>query len=141
MKIRYRKVRENSQEPTYGTLGAAGLDLYSAVVRPVTLEPGDIYTVPTGIAIEIPSGYEGHIRSRSSLGAIGIVVNTGTIDCDYRGELNVVLQHFGWEEFEICPGQRIAQLVISPVTRAVLECVDELSDTIRGARGFGSTGN
>jgi len=129
--------------PAYRTPDAAGLDLQAALEAPVTLAPGARRLVPTGLKLEIPPGYEGQVRPRSGLAlqhGIGMVNAPGTIDADYRGEVGVLLVNHGAEPFVIEPLARIAQLVICPVARARLVEVSELSDTARGAGGYGSTG-
>jgi dUTP pyrophosphatase len=129
--------------PTYATAGAAGADLYAAIEDQMLLEPGERRAVPTGLVIEIPDGYEGQVRPRSGL-ALGrglTVVNApGTIDSDYRGELLVSLVNLGAEPARIARGDRIAQLVIAPVTRGRFVVADSLSESPRGDGGFGSTG-
>jgi dUTP pyrophosphatase len=130
--------------PRYASEGAAGCDLHAAVGAPMTLAPGERGAVPTGFAIAIPEGFEGQVRARSGLALkSGIVcVNApGTIDSDYRGEVKVILGNFGSAPFEIRRGDRIAQLVVSPVARAAFEPASELPETGRGAGGFGSTGS
>ncbi len=127
--------------PAYATAGAAGMDVLSA--EDVTVLPGARHAVATGLALAIPAGYEIQVRPRSGLALKhGITVpNTpGTIDSDYRGELKVILINHGDGPFEIRRGDRVAQLVLAPVTRATWDEVDELDDTDRGAGGFGSTG-
>ncbi|MXO96609.1 dUTP diphosphatase [Erythrobacter aquimaris] len=127
--------------PRYATDGAAGMDVLSA--EAVSLKPGQRHAVATGFAVAIPDGYEIQVRPRSGLAfKHGITVpNTpGTIDSDYRGELKVLLINHGDETFAIERGDRIAQLVLAPVTQAAWEEVDELDDTSRGEGGFGSTG-
>lgn len=127
--------------PAYATEGAAGMDVLAA--EDVTLEPGARHAVATGLSVAIPYGYEVQVRPRSGLALKhGITVpNTpGTIDSDYRGELKAILINHGTEPFAIHRGDRIAQLVIAPVTRAKWEEVEELDATERGAGGFGSTG-
>ena len=129
--------------PEYETLQSAGMDLPAAIDSPMTLSPGAHAVVPTGLAIALPGGYEAQIRPRSGLAARNrvTVLNTpGTIDADYRGEVKVILINLGTEPFEIERGMRIAQMVIAPVTQGKLTEVDDLSDTARGAGGFGSTG-
>jgi dUTP pyrophosphatase len=131
--------------PAYETAGAAGMDLRAAVPEdePVVLRPGARFAVPTGLAFALPDGFEGQVRPRSGLAARhGVTqVNTpGTIDADYRGEVKVILINLGEEDFTIRRGDRIAQLVIAPVTRASWTEVESLDDTARGAGGFGSTG-
>jgi len=127
--------------PAYATSGAAGMDIVSA--EAVTLAPGMRHAVATGFAVAIPDGYEIQVRPRSGLALKhGITVpNTpGTIDSDYRGELKVIMINHGADDFPIARGDRIAQLVLAPVTQAAWEEVAELDDTARGAGGFGSTG-
>ncbi|MEA3014888.1 MAG: dUTP pyrophosphatase [Sphingomonadales bacterium] len=125
--------------PAYGSAHAVGLDVVAA--ESLTLAPGARHAVATGIALAIPHGYEVQVRSRSGTAVQnGITCLTGTIDSDYRGELKVVLVNLGAEPFAIARGERIAQLVPAPVLRAAFAEVDELDETARGARGFGSTG-
>jgi dUTP pyrophosphatase len=129
--------------PAYQSELAAGLDLVAAVDAPVTLAPGARALVPTGLAMALPAGYEGQVRPRSGLAARNgvTVLNTpGTIDADYRGEVKVILINLGTEPFEIARGERIAQMVIAPVLQAEIREVETLSETVRGAGGFGSTG-
>jgi len=129
--------------PSYMSEGASGMDLYSANSEPVTLAPGDVRLVPTGIRIELPHGYEAQIRPRSGLAAkhgVTVVNTPGTIDSDYRGEVKVILGNVGREPFEITRGTRIAQMVIAQVVRARVIEADSLNDTARGAGGFGHTG-
>ncbi len=119
------------------------MDLFALLDRDMTLEPGERRLVPTGISVAIPEGFEGQIRPRSGLAiqkGIGIVNGPGTIDADYRGEICVLLINLGKESFTIRDGERIAQMVISPVSRAILEEVDELQPTGRQGGGFGHTG-
>lgn len=127
--------------PAYATAGAAGMDVVSA--EDVVIEPGARHAVATGLAVAIPPGFEVQVRPRSGLALKhGITVpNTpGTIDSDYRGELKVILINHGAEPFAIRRGDRVAQLVLAPVTQATWLSVDELDETARGAGGFGSTG-
>jgi dUTP pyrophosphatase len=132
--------------PSYQTAGAAGLDLVAAIpaTGPLALVPGGRALVPTGIAIAIPEGYEAQIRPRSGLAVrhgLTILNAPGTIDADYRGEIQVVLANFGSETVMITRGMRIAQLVVAPVARAHLLEVSSLDGTERGTGGFGSTGS
>jgi len=123
--------------------GAAGLALASAADGPITLAPGARAAVPTGLAFAIPAGYEGQVRPRSGLArkfGVTLTNSPGTIDSDYRGEVQVLLVNLGQEPFVVQPGDRIAQLVIAPVSIAELEETDSLDDTVRGAGGFGHTG-
>src|SRR5690606_25749371 len=127
--------------PAYATAGAAGMDVLSA--EDVTLESGARHAVATGFAVAIPAGYEIQVRPRSGLAlkhGISVPNTPGTIDSDYRGELKVILINHGAESFAIARGDRVAQLVLAPVTQASWEEVEELSETARGAGGFGSTG-
>ncbi len=129
--------------PQYETEGAAGMDLHAALSQTMTLAPLQRALIPTGIAMALSEGYEAQIRPRSGLAAkFGVtVLNTpGTIDSDYRGEVKIILINLGDEDFTIQHGERVAQMVIAPVTQAKLVEVDELNETKRGADGFGSTG-
>jgi dUTP pyrophosphatase len=129
--------------PEYETDGAAGLDLRAAISEPLTLAPGDRNPVPTGLVFELPVAHEGQVRPRSGLAAkhgVTVLNTPGTIDSDYRGEVKVILINLGAEPFVIEPGSRIAQLVVAPVTHATLVEAVDLSDSARGAGGFGSTG-
>lgn len=131
--------------PAYQSTGAAGLDLMAAVPAdtPVTIAPGARAQVPTGVAIALPRGTEGQVRPRSGLAArhgISVLNTPGTIDSDYRGEIQAILVNLGTEPFLVTRGQRIAQLVIAPVIHAQLLETKKLEKTKRGAQGFGSTG-
>jgi dUTP pyrophosphatase len=129
--------------PARATEGAAGLDLMAALDEPVELLPQARALIPTGLALAIPDGFEGQIRPRSGLAwkhGVTVCNAPGTIDSDYRGEVKVNLINLGHEKMSIARGDRIAQLVIAPVSRASLKIVSTLSDTIRGSGGFGSTG-
>ncbi|HEY4157087.1 MAG TPA: dUTP diphosphatase [Polyangiaceae bacterium] len=129
--------------PAYQSRGAAGLDLCAALAEPKLLASGERALIPTGLAFAIPDGYEGQVRPRSGLAlrhGVSIVNTPGTIDCDYRGMVQVVLINLGQEPFSIEPLSRIAQLVIAPIVQVALEEVSELDATARGAGGYGSTG-
>ncbi len=129
--------------PEYKTSGAAGADLCALLESPLTIPAGKFAMVPTGLFFEIPEGYEIQVRPRSGLAAKNgvTVLNTpGTIDSDYRGEVKVILINLGEADFTINAGDRIAQMIISPVTQADFTVTDSLSETERGAGGFGSTG-
>lgn len=129
--------------PSYETADSAGMDLRAAVGDPVLIAPGDIALVPTGFKIALPSGFEAQVRPRSGLAlkkGITIPNSPGTIDADYRGEVGVILQNLGKQVFVIERGDRIAQMVIAPVTRAVWKQQVSLTETSRGTGGFGSTG-
>jgi dUTP pyrophosphatase len=127
--------------PAYQTTGSAGADLCADA--DCVLEPGQRLAVPTGLAIEIPMGYEGQVRARSGLAlrfGVGLPNAPGTIDSDYRGELSVLLVNWGREPVQLKRGDRIAQLVVAPVVRATFELADSLSESDRGGGGFGHTG-
>jgi dUTP pyrophosphatase len=129
--------------PSYQTPGSAGLDLRAALAEPVRLGSGERRLFPTGLALAIPDGFEGQVRSRSGLAlrqGVSVLNSPGTIDNDYRGELGVVLINLGGEPVFIRPLDRIAQLVIAPVVQVEIEVVGELLETARGAGGYGSTG-
>jgi len=129
--------------PEYASDLAAGADLRAAVEAPLTLLPGARAVVPTGLTLEIPSGYEAQVRARSGLAlkkGLALANGVGTIDADYRGEVGVIVVNLGAEPVTISRGDRIAQLVVAPVVRAVFERAPELNGTSRGAGGFGSTG-
>ena len=129
--------------PSYQTSGSAGLDLYAALPQAIALSPGSRHLVPTGLAFEIPPGFEGQVRPRSGLAlkqGLSIVNAPGTIDSDYRGEVAVVLINHGSETITIKPQDRMAQLVIAKVERAELVLVETLEETERGTGGYGSTG-
>ena len=136
---------EGLDMPAYETKGAAGMDLRAALKDGVTLTlaPGKRALVPSGFIFEIPEGYEAQIRPRSGLAfkyGITCLNSPGTIDSDYRGEVNALLVNLGEEPFEITRGMRIAQMVIAPVTQVRVAEITEVSETARGAGGFGSTG-
>jgi len=129
--------------PAYATESAAGLDLRAAVTAATTLAPGERVAVPTGFRFEIPVGFEGQVRPRSGLAlrhGVTVANAPGTIDSDYRGEVAVLLVNLSREPFEIRRGERVAQLVVAPVARVVLEEAVSLAATERGEGGFGSTG-
>jgi len=134
---------EGLELPSYATSGSAGCDLRAAVEGPLVLLPGSRALVPTGIAVAIPPGHEGQVRMRSGLAlrhGLTLLNGPGTIDSDYRGEIGVILANLGTEPVTIARGDRIAQLVIAPVTQARLEPVAELPASSRHTGGFGSTG-
>ena len=129
--------------PQYMTEGSSGMDLFASLKKEVTLQPGERGLIPTGISVAIPEGFEGQVRPRSGLAirnGIGIINAPGTIDADYRGEIGVLLINFGKEPVTLRHGDRIAQLVISRVFRAIWEEADELPPTLRQGGGFGHTG-
>jgi len=134
---------EGLEMPSYATAGAAGCDLRAAIEAPLLILPGGRARVPTGVAVAIPEGYEGQVRMRSGLAhdsGLALLNAPGTIDADYRGEIRLILGNLGTEPVTLERGQRIAQLVFSPVARARLERVAELPASSRGDGGFGSTG-
>ncbi|MBQ3492303.1 MAG: dUTP diphosphatase [Oscillospiraceae bacterium] len=141
--ISVKKLRENAILPTYGSVEAAGADLYACLDAPVCIAPGASAFIPTGLSMEIPKGYAGLIYARSGLACkrgLAPANKVGVIDSDYRGEFIVVLHNHGSVSQEIVHGERIAQLVITPVLTPAFNEVSELSDTQRAAGGFGSTG-
>lgn len=142
IKVKVKKLREDAILPKRHSAGAAGFDLYASSL--VVLRPWAVKDVGTGIAIEIPPGYEGQIRPRSGLSMQKVVIPNapGTIDSDYRGEIKVLMMEIDGDTppYIVSKGDRIAQLVITPVQDVEFEVVDELSDTERGEGGFGSTG-
>jgi dUTP pyrophosphatase len=145
VKIRIKHLRKDPSIPLpqYMTQGSSGMDLFAFLEKEVTLEPGERKLIPTGISVAIPEGFEGQIRPRSGLAiqhGIGVVNGPGTIDADYRGEICVLLINFDKSPFAIRHGDRIAQMVISRVFRAIFEEVDELPPTGRQEGGFGHTG-
>ncbi len=126
------------------TSASSGMDLCAFVGEEVVLKPGERRLIPTGIAVSIPDGYEGQVRPRSGLAlknGITVVNTPGTIDADYRGEIGVILINLGGQPFTVKQGDRIAQLVIAPVSRADAEWVEDLDDTPRSGGGFGHTGS
>lgn len=136
---------EGLQLPAYETALSAGMDLRAAVPEnePMVIEPGQRVLAPTGLTIALPAGYEAQIRPRSGLAfknGVTCLNTPGTVDADYRGEVKVILINLGQEPFVIKRGERIAQMVIAPVTQGEWDVVDTLSETARGAGGFGSTG-
>lgn len=140
--MKIKLLKPGAVVPTYATDGSAGLDLYlmEDVVLPPIKSEKLISIIPMGFAVEIPFGYEGQIRPRSSTSKLSVYV-MGTIDSDYRGEVSVMAVNLNFSKPIIFrKGERIAQMVITPVRRVIMEVVDELSPTLRGAGGFGSTG-
>lgn len=143
MKLRIKKMRANAILPQYQSAGAAGFDFHACIDEAVTLKPGDMIGFPTGVGIELPDGYELQVRSRSGLAfrhRVSMLNGVGTIDADYRGEIQVLLRNYGEDEFVVEPGMRIAQGVIAKVERVEWEESDDLSETKRSHGGFGSTG-
>ena len=143
--FRVKKLSDRATVPSYQTEGAAGMDLCACLDtdQTMTLAPGQIALVPTGLAVAIPRGFEGQVRARSGLSTkhgIGLPNAPGTIDSDYRGEMKVPLVNLGRAPFVVEHGMRVAQMVIAPVARATVCVVEELDGTARGVGGFGSTG-
>ena len=141
--IRVKKLKDNAILPTYGSLEAAGADLYACLDESVTIQPGSSVFIPTGLAMEIPKGYAGLIYARSGLACkrgLAPANKVGVVDSDYRGEFMIVLHNHGQEAQVINHGERIAQLVITPVFTPGFTEVSELTDTKRADGGFGSTG-
>lgn len=146
VQLRVRRLRSGEPPlplPAYQTAAAAGMDLLAELAQPLRLAPGERAVVPTGLAVEIPSGYEGQVRPRSGLAlrhGLTLLNAPGTIDADYRGELGVLLVNLGQDPVEIQRGERIAQLVIAPVARATWVEVETLATSQRADGGFGHTG-
>ena len=143
MKVKIKKLNENAVIPTYGTEYSAGADLYALLDSSVEIAPHETTFIHTGISVEIPEGYCGLIFARSSMGAkrgLAPANKVGVIDADYRGEIMVALHNHSEKIATVEPGERVAQLAIVPFLKAEFEEADDLTDTTRGAGGFGSTG-
>ena len=141
--VRVKKLVPNAMLPTYGSSEAAGADLYACLEAPAVIAPGETFWIPTGLALEIPKGCAGLIYARSSMGAkrgLAPANKVGVIDSDYRGEVRVVLYNHSNQTQIVQPGERIAQLLITPVLTPVYEECEDLDSTLRGTGGFGSTG-
>lgn len=141
--IQIKKLHAEAQIPRYMTELAAGMDIHALPQETISLPPGGRCLVPTGIAMAIPPGFEVQVRPRSGLAikqGVTLLNTPGTIDADYRGEIQVIMINHGPEDFKISAGDRIAQLIVAPVCQAVVEEVSELSETARGIGGFGHTG-
>ena len=142
-KILIKKLSSNIPLPKYETDGSSGMDLTANIEQEIEIKPGKSAIIPTGLAVSIPKKFEIQIRPRSGLAAknkVSVLNTPGTIDSDYRGEIKVILINLGEKIFKIEKGLRIAQMVLCPIEKAVLEEVDVLEDTKRGSGGFGSTG-
>lgn len=142
-KIRVKKLRSGAILPAYGSEESAGADLYACLDEPLTVAPGQTVWVPTGLAMELPAGYAGLVYARSGMACkrgLAPANKVGVIDSDYRGEITVVLHNHGSETQSLSSGDRIAQLLITPVITPGFELTDDLSQTRRGKGGFGSTG-
>ncbi len=134
---------EDTPMPQYMTVGAAGADLYAAVQEPLVIAPGAVAAIPTGIKIALPAGFEAQIRPRSGLAlkhGVTLLNTPGTIDADYRGEIQLIIINHGSRPFTVNRGERMAQMVIQKVWQGVFREIVELEDTSRGEGGFGSTG-
>ena len=143
MKVRIKKLSDRAIIPTYGSAGSAGGDLYSAEENEVLIEPSQTVLIGTGLAVEIPDGYVGLVYARSGLATksgLAPANKVGVIDSDYRGEIKVALHNHSTEPKVIAKGERIAQMVIAPYLKVEYDEVEDLSDTVRGEGGFGSTG-
>lgn len=145
MEIKIQIINKSVKQtmPAYATEHSSGLDISSASVDPIVIKPMETKLIPTNLRIEIPPGYEAQIRPRSGLAikhSIGILNSPGTIDADYRGELKILLTNFGVNEFSVCHGDRIAQMVICKVEKAQIVVTESLSGTMRNEGGFGHTG-
>lgn len=141
--ILVKKLREKAVLPTYGSVGAAGADLYACLDAPVTIEAGETAFIPTGLAMQIPEGCAGLVHARSGLASkrgLAPANKVGVIDSDYRGEITVALHNHGGQAQTIAHGERIAQMLIMPVFTPCYMETDTLDDTARGSGGFGSTG-
>lgn len=144
MRVAIKKLNDKATVPSYGSEFAAGADLYACLDGEVTVAPHQTVLIPTGIAIEIPLGYAGLIYARSGLATkkgLAPANKVGVIDCDYRGEVKVALHNHSEIPQTVAAGERVAQMVITPYLTAEFIEKDELSDTVRGAGGFGSTGS
>lgn len=141
--VNIKKLNPNATVPTYGSAYAAGADLYACVDEDVVINPHETAVIPTGIAMELPVGYAGFIYARSGLATkkgLAPANKVGVVDCDYRGEVKVALHNHSSEVRTVSRGERIAQMVIAPYIVANFTAVEELSETVRGEGGFGSTG-
>lgn len=141
--IKVKRVRSSAKIPTYGSKEAAGADLYACLDAPVTIQAGEDAWIPTGVALEVPRGYAGLIYARSGLACkrgLAPANKVGVVDSDYRGEVVVVLHNHGNAPQTVADGERIAQMVITPVVTAPYVEVETLEDSVRGGGGFGSTG-
>ncbi len=147
IRIKFKRLDENLSNipiPTYKTTGSAGMDICAAMNHKIIVKPNSVELIPTNISVEIPEGFEIQVRPRSGLAAkhsVSLLNSPGTIDSDYRGEIKIILMNFGKENFEINPGDRVAQLVLAKTYKADLVESKELNLTERGDGGFGHTGN
>ena len=144
MQVKIKKLNENATLPRYGSEFEAGADLYACLSQPITVAPHSTVVVPTGIALELPLGYAGLIYARSGLATkkgLAPANKVGVVDCDYRGEVKVALHNHGETTQTVDDGERVAQLVITPYVTAEFIVAENLSETVRGEGGFGSTGS
>ena len=143
VKVLIKKLDPSVKLPEYKTIGASGMDLVAFLKNPVNIEPKKSSLIPTGLSVAFSENYEIQIRPRSGLAAkknISILNTPGTIDSDYRGEIKVIIYNHGDADFEVNNGDRIAQMVLTPVVKMKLEETNKLPETVRGESGFGSTG-
>jgi dUTP diphosphatase len=146
VKVKFKRLDDslsNIPLPTYKTQGSAGMDICAAINEKINVKPNSLELIPTNISVEIPEGFEIQVRPRSGLAAkhsIGLLNSPGTIDSDYRGEIKIILMNFGKEDFEISPGDRVAQLILAKTYKAEFVETKELNLTDRGDGGFGHTG-
>ena len=143
VKVLIKKLSSKVKLPIYKTSGASGMDLMAFTKSEITIKPKSSYLIPTGLSLAFPEDYEVQIRPRSGLAAknnISVLNTPGTIDSDYRGEIKVIIYNHGTENFVVKNNDRIAQMILTPVIKMELQETDELPSTIRGERGFGSTG-
>ena len=143
VKILVKKFDKNIKLPTYETSGSSGMDLVAYIKNKITIKPGKTAMISTGIAVAIPKNYEMQIRPRSGLAAkkgISVLNTPGTVDSDYRGEIKIILINLSKKSFVIKSGDRVAQMILCPVIKAKLKEIQNLPKTMRGGKGFGSTG-
>ena len=142
-KIQIKKLSNEVLTPKYETSGSSGMDIAAYIERDIIINPGEKALIPTGFSLSVPRGYEVQIRPRSGLAVkkgVTVLNTPGTIDSDYRGEIKVILINLSKDEFSVKSGERIAQMVVCPIKQVIVEEVKELTETIRGIGGFGSTG-
>ena len=143
IKIQIKKLSNEVLTPKYETSGSSGMDIAAYIERDIIINPGEKALIPTGFSLSVPRGYEVQIRPRSGLAVkkgVTVLNTPGTIDSDYRGEIKVILINLSKDEFSVKNGERIAQMVVCPIKQVIVEEVKELTETIRGIGGFGSTG-
>ena len=143
VKVLFKRLNQKAKLPSYKTSGSSGMDLMACIDKPITIKSNESMLIPRGIAIAIPEDTEVQIRPRSGLAAksnISVLNTPGTIDSDYRGELKIILFNHGKNEFTVNDEDRVAQMVLMPILKVEIEETNELPETVRGSRGFGSTG-